>query len=73
MKIINLNESQFKKIFEGIEMTMKAEVLVEFAKGYVGIAMGVVQGVVEIQKQVFVFHIIKFERRKQKAESRKEK
>jgi hypothetical protein len=30
------------EIFEGIEMAMKAEVLVKFAKSNVGIAMGVV-------------------------------
>lgn len=49
---------------------MQAEVLVEFTKGYVGIAMGVVQGVVEIQKQVFVFHKYNLKRRKEKGESK---
>jgi hypothetical protein len=48
------------EILEGIEMAMKAEVFVEFAKGYVGIAVGVVQCVVKIQKQIFIllFHFV---------------
>ena len=61
------------EILEGIEVAMQAEVLVEFTKGYVGIAMGVVQGVVEIQKQVFLFHKYNLKRRRQKGESRKQK
>ena len=46
------------EVLELVKMAVQGEVFIEFAQCYVGIAVRVVQGVVEIQKYVFVvlFH-----------------